>query len=312
MRRYLCLISLILIWTLFQLSGCQSPDPGTASSDSAGEQDLPPRTTVTDILLPSADGTLTYGNDFVTIDASHLSDGYVMVKYAGPADSARLQLTLPDGSLYSYYLAPGDYQTFPLSGGSGSYHLEVYEHAYDSKYALLWPQDLTAELTDEFHPFLYPNQYCSYTRDSRAVDCGISLSEKSASDLDYVNRVYLYVTETIVYDDVLGANIPTDYIPDLDAVLTSGTGICFDYASLMTAMLRSQGIPTKLEVGYSGQTYHAWISVYLTESGWVDHIISFDGQNWTLLDPTLAASNDRKDVEKYIGDGTHYTVKYHY
>ena len=94
--------------------------------------------------------------------------------------------------------------------------------------------------------------------------------------------------------------------------MASKKGICFDYASLMAAMLRSQGIPTKLEVGYSGQAYHAWISVYLQETGWVDGIISFDGKDWTLMDPTLAAGNDRASVKKYIGDGSHYTVKYTY
>jgi len=44
----------------------------------------------------------------------------------------------------------------------------------------------------------------------------------------------------------------------------------------MSAMLRSQGIPTKLEVGYSGEAYHAWISTYIKESGWVDNIIKFE------------------------------------
>ena len=44
----------------------------------------------------------------------------------------------------------------------------------------------------------------------------------------------------------------------------------------------------------------------------MDNIISFDGKDWTLMDPTLAAGNDRESVKKYIGDGTHYTVKYHY
>ena len=94
--------------------------------------------------------------------------------------------------------------------------------------------------------------------------------------------------------------------------MSTGKGICFDYASLMTAMLRSQGIPTRLEIGYSGEAYHAWISVYLKEAGWVDNIIEFDGTNWTLMDPTLGASNNKKSVEKYIGDGSNYVVKYSY
>jgi transglutaminase-like putative cysteine protease len=167
-------------------------------------------------------------------------------------------------------------------------------------------------ITDEFTPFLYPNLYCWYTGDSKAVQYGMELSDESTDDLDYVERVYHYVTENIVYDTELAANAPLDYLPDIDATMDSGKGICFDYAALMTAMLRSQGIPTKLEVGYSGQVYHAWISVYLEEKGWVDNIISFDGNSWSLMDPTLAASNSASSVKKYVGDGSNYTVKYYY
>lgn len=304
---------LFLSFILLCTPGCGGSDSGGSSSASAAsDASLPPRTTVTEFLLPSADGTAVYGNDFVSIDASNSSEGYVMVRYTGPADKARLQMTIPDGTLYSYYLEPGDYQTFPLSGGDGSYHLEVYEHAYDSKYALAFPQDIDVSLSDEFKPFLYPNQYCWYTADSEAVAYGMELSDASTSDLNYVEQVYDYVITNISYDEELAKNIPTDYIPDIDATMASKKGICFDYASLMTAMLRSQGIPSRLEVGYSGQAYHAWISVYLDETGWVDSIISFDGKNWTLMDPTLAASNDRDSVKKYIGDGTNYTVKYNY
>lgn len=302
-------MKLFFICILLLLSGCGSP---ASDGSSAQDPSLPPRTTVTEFLLPSADGTDVYGNDFVSIDASNTSEGYVMVRYTGPADKSRLQMTAPDGTLYSYFLKPGDYQTFPLSGGSGSYHLEIYEHAYDNKYALAFPQDLEVSLRDEFKPFLYPNQYCWYTADSEAVKYGMELSDASTSDLNYVEQVYDYVTGTISYDEELAKNIPTDYIPDIDAAIASKKGICFDYASLMAAMLRSQGIPTKLEVGYSGQAYHAWISVYLQETGWVDGIISFDGKDWTLMDPTLAAGNDRASVKKYIGDGSHYTVKYTY
>ena len=70
----------------------------------------------------------------------------------------------------------------------------------------------------------------------------------------------------------------------------------------MTALFRSQGIPTKLEVGYSGDIYHAWISTYVEEKGWVDHIVEFHGNEWHLLDPTLGASNDKESVSQYIGD----------
>ena len=73
-----------------------------------------------------------------------------------------------------------------------------------------------------------------------------------------------------------------DILPNVDETLKTGKGICFDYAALMTSMLRSQRIPTKLEVGYAGETYHAWISTYVDDKGWVDDIIEFDGKDWQL------------------------------
>ena len=138
------------------------------------------------------------------------------------------------------------------------------------------------------------------------------LSDKASNDLDYVGLVYRYVTENIKYDEELAANVKSGYLPDIDNTMDSGKGICFDYASLMAAMLRSQGIPTKLVVGYSGDAYHAWISVYLKEAGWVDKVIQFDGKSWVLVDPTLAANNSGPSVKKYIGDGSNYTEKYAY
>ena len=235
-----------------------------------------------------------------------------MVKYAGASEQVRLRITIPGGTFYTYALAIGQYETFPLTGGSGSYHMEVLEHAYDDMYALAFSQDIEVALNDELKPFLYPNQYAWYTQESQAVQYGIQLSEKSSDDLSYVENVYHYIIENVTYDKEKAENVQPNYLPNIDETMSTGKGICFDYASLMTAMLRSQGIPTRLEIGYSGEAYHAWISVYLKEAGWVDNIIEFDGTNWTLMDPTLGASNNKKSVEKYIGDGSNYVVKYSY
>ncbi|MDO4485011.1 MAG: transglutaminase-like domain-containing protein [Bacillota bacterium] len=270
------------------------------------------RTTVTEVRVPEASGSVTYGGGSVSIDASNTSEGYVMVKYSGSADRTKLQITVPDGDVYSYTLHGGDYSVFPLSGGNGGYKLDVLEHAYGDMYALVFSQSISVTLDDEFGPFLYPNQYVMFTADSEAVKYGRELSDNSSNDLDYVEQVYNYVIDNISYDEEAAANVSVDYLPDMDRTMETEKGICFDYASLMSGMLRSQGIPTKLVVGYSGTAYHAWISVYLKEVGWVDNIIEFDGKNWSLMDPTLAADNDSSSVSEYIGDGSNYTAKYWY
>ena len=129
-----------------------------------------------------------------------------------------------------------------------------------------------------------------------------------------VSNVYNYVIENIEYDYDHAANLENGYIPDPDTTLSSGSGICLDYASLMACMLRSQNIPCQLEVGYAGEAYHAWISVYIADVGWVNGMIEFTGDQWQLMDPTFAATSggDDEKLKKFIGDGENYTVKYIY
>lgn len=331
MHRKSVLICVFLIFTfIFSFVGCSfqssgfpakkdsgantdSMRPGSGSTkDSASKTKGGQRTTVRSCLVPEASGTVTYGDDIVSIDASNVSEGYVMVRYQGSAAKVKLQITVPDSTTYTYTLGSGGYETFPLSAGDGGYRMDILENVQDEMYALAFSQDIEVKLKDEFRPFLYPNQYAWFTQSDEAVARGIELSDASSDDLDYVEQVYLYITENIVYDEELAATVTSGYLPDVDRTLQTKKGICFDYASLMAAMLRSQGIPTKLQIGYSGDAYHAWISVYLTETGWVDNIIEFDGKSWSLMDPTLAASNSRSSLKKYIGDGSNYSLKYSY
>ncbi len=316
-----CVFS-VLVFSAAFLTGCTVSTDTASASDTSGSRgsssedgsagSREKRATVQEHLLPEAPGTVTYGSTSVSIDASNTAEGYFMVKYTGAADKVKLQLQAPDGETYTYTLAIGSYEAFPLSAGNGDYHLDVMEHAYDDMYALSYSADLSVTLNDEFRPFLYPNQYVWFTPDYKAVAFAAELSDNSSDDLDYVGKVYRYVTENIKYDDELAKNVKSGYLPNIDNTMETGKGICFDYASLMAAMLRSQGIPTKLVVGYSGDAYHAWINVYLKESGWVDKIIQFDGSSWSLIDPTLAANNSGASVKKYIGDGSNYTEKYSY
>ena len=99
----------------------------------------------------------------------------------------------------------------------------------------------------------------------------------------------------------------------IDETLSTGKGICFDYSSLMAAMLRSQHVPTKLVVGYAKQAYHAWINVWSDEEGWITKEIHFDGNEWKLMDPTFASTGGQTDsVMQYIGNGKNYRPKYQY
>lgn len=298
---------LIAIFCLL-LGGCSG-----SSSASRKEHSGPPRDSTPKVLTPSADGVTVYQNDLASIDASNTSQGYVMVKYNGTNEKVKLQITCPDQSCYTYLISDrGAYDTFPLTAGNGSYALQVLENVAGDTYTVSLAQSINVSIEDEFLPFLYPNQYVNFHTDSKAVSKGSDLAKDTYSDLDVVQNIYNYVIKNISYDTEKAQNVSYGYVPDIDDTLSSKKGICFDYAALMTSMLRSQNIPTKLEVGYSGDAYHAWISTYIDDKGWVDDIIQFNGNTWQIMDPTLSATNDSAAVKKYVGDGSHYVVKYTY
>ncbi len=110
----------------------------------------------------------------------------------------------------------------------------------------------------------------------------------------------------------MAETVQVDYIPDPDNTMASKTGICLDYSSLMVAMLRSQQIPTRMEIGYAGTAYHAWLSAYIKDVGWVNGVVEFDGKDWSMMDPTFASNINEEKLKSYIGDGSKYSVQYIY
>lgn len=300
----------LLIWGLcLIMGGCA----GKGTSESEKERKL--RDSKAKVLTAEASGEVTYGNETVLLDASHISDGYFMVKYSGDNEKVKVQSASPDGTEYIYPVTiVGDYAVYPFPGGDGTYKITVLESVDTDKnlYAISFSQDLEVQIKDEFSPFLYSNYYVNFTVDSECVKKGEELAKDCYQDLDVVTNIYNFVIENISYDEEKASDVPYGYTPVPDDTLASKKGICFDYASLISAMLRSQRIPTRLEVGYSGEVYHAWISCYVDEIGWVDNIIEFDGKSWSLIDPTLAAANKASDVKKYISNHKNYITKYTY
>lgn len=268
-----------------------------------------------DLLLPVASGTKTKKNNKAVIDYSNVGDGYVMVQFtAETTKRLKARVTGPSGDPYTYNINQGEWTTFPLSDGNGEYKVTVFEHTgVDSKYATVLSATFQVNLKDEFAPFLRPNQYVNYVGAVNSIAKAGELVKDIEEPLDQVAVIYQFVVDHLTYDKDKAATVQSGYLPVLDEVLEAKKGICFDYAALMTGMLRSQGVPCKLVVGYAGTAYHAWVSVWTEETGWVEGAIYFDGQTWHRMDPTFASSGKGSEaIMKYIGDGTNYTTKYLY
>lgn len=265
------------------------------------------------VMTAVASGVHVKENTRAVIDYSNAEEGYVMVQYTAET-SQRLKVQVKGPSTkYTYNLCPGKWETFPLSDGNGSYQITVYQNVTDSKYASVLSLTTEVTLVDEFGPFLHSNQYVDFDAAPKSVKKAAQLTQGLAAPLKKVEVIYDYVVQEMTYDKELAASVKSGYLPVLDEVLEKKSGICFDYAALMTGMLRSQAVPCKLVVGYAGTVYHAWISVWSEETGWVDGVIYFNGTSWQRMDPTFASSGQGNEaILAYIGDGTNYSAKYFY
>ena len=313
------LIAALALIVSFAPAGCNSVTPvetpvGTVPETSPTAPTDPPLYDLPDIPVPTAPGRTTVGNSKAVIDYSNMRDGYIMAKFhMDTGKDVRALVITPDGTRYQYRLIPGDdYSVFPLSGGDGEYTFSLWEHVEDSKYAQVVTVTVEVELDDEFAPFLRPNQFVNFDKNSEAVRKAAELSADTDDLIDIITNIYDFVVKNISYDRELAATVQSGYLPDVDAVLKTGKGICFDYAALMTAMLRSRGIPTKMVFGYTGEEYHAWISVYTLETGWISDVIQFDGVSWNMMDPTFAAGGHVGDIIDYITDSSNYTARFLY
>ena len=318
-KKLLCgLLSLAVLAGL--LSGCAA---GTTPADEnivdlGGLMDeavpLAGAPAVSTLLAPVASGASTAKNSSATIDYSNAKDGYVMVNWTAGSAKLKVQVKGPSGTTYTYNLrSDGQYDTFPLSDGSGAYSVNVFKNISGTQYSGVLAANISAQLTDEFAPFIRPNQYVNYSENSAVVRQAAAECQGITENLTKVGKIYNYVVNNLTYDTAKAKSVQSGYLPDVDAVMAAKTGICFDYAALMAAMLRSQGVPVKLVVGYTGNVYHAWLNVWSEKDGWVDNLIYFDGKVWKLMDPTFASSGKQSaSIMQYIGDGANYTAKYLY
>ena len=315
MKRINCLLAVIALSTVLVACGDKGIIGETINQSSSVEakNTKGSRDASVKVLVPKASGSEVYGNSEVSIDASNSSDGYVMVSYSGDSKKVRMLIETPAGNKYNYLMdLDGQYDVYPLSEGDGNYKIGVYENLHDDQYTAAFTQTISAKISNPLSPFLYPNAYVNFNSNSKAVAKGKELAAGCNNDLEVVENVYHFISKNITYDYDKAATVQSGYVPTVDETLATKKGICFDYSSLMGAMLRSQGIPTRLEIGYAGTEYHAWISVYTKETGWIDGVIEFDGNDWALMDPTLASYANKKTVKEHVQSNSYYQLYYKY
>ena len=225
--------------------------------------------------------------------------GLLRICYLSNDTDAKIKLqVLKDGNTIAYNLkGDGSVEDFSLQYGNGEYTARIMQNVKDDEYFVVTSKTFEVALTDETSVYLNSIQNVPWNYNMKPIQDVRYIVSDSLSGLEDAkllsgcsSDLYEYVIENIKYDSNKVYTLMYDYLPDIEKTYLEGTGICYDYAALFGAMLRSIGIPAKLVKGYNldnPDVYHAWNEVYI------------DGE-WLLIDTTFDAAqhNDGSTMVK--------------
>lgn len=303
----------------FAVSSETPPESSAAPpvTSETSEPDPPAPVVVPDVAMPYSPGTDCAVSENGVIDYSNASSGYVSATYTGSVSKIKFRIEC-GGTKYDYDLTPGKTEYFPLSLGSGKYTLTIFENTSGTRYKrAVEEKNVQLNIANSLSPFLYPNQLSFFSSSSECVYKAAEVCAGKTGDIEKIAAVFTWITDNITYDNSLADAVRSGlkgYIPDPDRTYSSREGICFDYASLMCAMLRSQGIPTRLVKGNAApDIYHAWNEVYTDETGWITPELMLKKAGYNIADSTFYASaDDKAQIASYISDPSNYQAVYYY
>ena len=216
------------------------------------------------IVWPEATGEMVSTADKLTIDYSHANQGYVMVHGPATNKGLKLQVDTKKGKLAYDINNQEEWEIIPLQLGDGQYTFSLFVNASGNKYASGGKVTIEAKLDSDNAPFMIPTQYVYYQPDTLAVAKSDEICEGLTTDQEKFDAIRAYIKENYQYDFAKAKSVKSGTLPSVDYAWDTGMGICQDLAALAACMLRVQGIPTRLDIGWvGGNYYHAWNNVFI-------------------------------------------------
>ena len=174
-----------------------------------------------------------------------------------------------------------------------------------TRYSVISASRLAPQVLDEKSRRLalqLPNQPSDQIDPSvRALADKLHLGCKSEGD--YVRAVLRYFRRTgFIYSDAPGPHGPHALA---DFLLKRKIGFCEHYASAFAVLMRLEGVPARVVVGYAGAQFNPYKNIYVVKQSnahsWDEVWIEAEKQ-WLRVDPTAILSS-RQDSPALAGPG---------
>ena len=236
-------------------------------------------------------------------DTTDMNKGLIHVSYS---DGGKIKLIIEKNSKkYTYDVnSSGIKESFPLQLGNGNYKIGLYKNTTGSTYRLIESKVINVKLSEANTVFLNSIQNIDWNIDSKAVLKAVELTKDEKDLQKKAQMLWDFMVKNNSYDYAKLSTLKSGYIPVIDKTLEEKKGICYDFTSLYAAMLRSQGIPSKLIKGYAPKNaggYHSWNEVYdETNKAWVVIDTTYDIQvlSWKKIQ-MLKNNDDYNKIYEY-------------
>lgn len=216
-----------------------------------------------------------------------LSTQSTLIKKLNPAPKTT-RLDADGNVLAEYTLGPYQHLTVVANLEGQARYRDYNLAASGTKKDL--PADVVANYTRSTH---------YWPTDGAVAAAAKGVVKPDAKVADNVHAVYNYVIDKLTYNnDKIKFNVRQGAAK---ALANPNNAVCLEYADLMIAMLRSQGIPARMVVGYAyagslknsssvADSLHSWVEAYVPGIGWM------------TVDPTWGEKFDdfgRSDLDHY-------------
>jgi transglutaminase/protease-like cytokinesis protein 3 len=207
-----------------------------------------------------------------------VAKGLVKVQFSGDTSKKVKVLVDLNGTQHIYIIRNNDPNFVPLQMGNGTYKISVLQNVAGNKYKPLVSQSVEVKDVDVNTMYTSPSLLIDYSMTMEAVKAYLNMT-KGAERNDAIQKIYEDLVKGYSYDFDKVNQLPADYVPVIDQVYKDKKGICYDYSALLASALRSQGVPTKLVMGYAPDVkeYHAWNEI-LIDGKWVVVDTTYDSQ----------------------------------
>ena len=246
-------------------------------------------------------GMSVYAKSNVAIDTDNTKNGIVTIKMVDIDLKKKIyKVRVEKGSdKYDYTLILPS-TNLPLQMGTGEYKVTVMENVSGNSYKPLESKTFQVTSIDEAEMYKASIPMIEYSVAENAVPAFRKLTEDKKTVNDIISILYDTIARNYSYDTAKAMNPPAGYVPVVDEIYASKKGICYDYSSLLGSALRSQGIPTRLVMGYAAglDEYHAWNEI-LIDGKWVAVDATYDAQVIKAGKKyTMAKDKDKRQVVK--------------